>query len=95
MLQDEEYADHVEISVLLKDLLRNVSSVQDVQKTEVEALAYFQQSASCTHIVGQGYNYILESIHNRKSFVYCLLKALEGFEDGAMMTPNELHFLLG
>lgn len=58
------------------------------------AISYFKKVQSCTHIVGTTYNYVLESIHNRKALIYCLTESFKGFDDQSEISPNEIyHFI--
>jgi hypothetical protein len=85
--------DVTDLTFFLRDLKRQIDQFKPDDNIEF-GLNYFKQVQSCTHVVGTGYSYVLESLHNRKSLIYCLLESLKGFEEQPEITPNELFHLI-
>lgn len=82
-----------EIAVFSKDLLRQVEQQRPEDAIEF-AISYFKQLQTCSHVMSTNYTYACETIHNRKSLVYCLMDSFKGFDSFSEITVTELHFLV-
>eukprot|EP01039_Chlorochromonas_danica_P000092 gene91-99_t len=81
----------------MENVLRDLHAQCGQKKVEEGidfSIAYLKQMESCQHVIGVNYRYVLESVHNRKSFVYNLLHALEGFEADMEVTSSEIHLII-
>lgn len=58
------------------------------------AVNYLRMVQSCYHVVGTGFSYVLESNHNRKSLVFCLLDAFKEFSANHDTTCNDFFYLI-
>lgn len=86
-------AESSEISFFLKDLTAHISSNKSEDPVSC-AKTYFQQVSSGSHVIGTDYSYVIESNHNRKSLVYCLIKAFKNFPDNTELTAVEFFLLI-
>lgn len=78
-------------------ILRDLHAQTQAKKTEEGidfSITYLKHLESCYHVVGTNYLYILESVHNRKSFIFCLSNALKGFPEDTELTSNELFLVI-
>lgn len=75
------------------DLLRSLEPVR-VEDHLNTAISYFKSTSLCTHIIGSNLPYIQDSIHNRKSFVYCLHQAIQGYDENYEVSAAEFHAIL-
>lgn len=82
-----------EVSFFLKDLTAHISSTK-AEDPVACAKNYFQQVSSGSHVIGTDYCYVIESNHNRKSLVYCLIKAFKNFPDNTELTAIEFYLLI-
>eukprot|EP01038_Epipyxis_sp_PR26KG_P014461 gene14461-19409_t len=55
---------------------------------------YFQQVKSCLHVIGTDFRYVIESNHNRRSFVYCLIEAFLGFSENDELTAYDYYCIV-
>ena len=55
---------------------------------------YFEQVRSTQHVVGMPYGYIVESNHNRRSFVLCLMESFKGMPDTLELTSADFFSLV-
>ena len=81
------------MSFFLKDLTAHVASNKNEDPVSC-AKNYFQQVSSGSHVIGTDYTYVIESSHNRKSLIYCLIKAFKNFPDNTELTAVEFYLLI-
>lgn len=86
-------ADDSDASFFLVDLMRSIENVRADDQVNA-AIAYFKSAALCTHIIGSNLAYIQDSLHNRKSFVFCLHQAIQGYDESYQVAPSEFHAIL-
>lgn len=58
------------------------------------AISYFKGAGQCTHIIGGNLAYILDSMHNRKSFVFCLHQAIQGYGEKHEIVAGEFYAIV-
>eukprot|EP01031_Cornospumella_fuschlensis_P040068 gene40068-48826_t len=92
-LQDDEYLAAKEVDSVLKELFAQCGNKRADEAIDL-SVNHIKHLESGYHVVGANYTYILETVHNRKSFIYCLLRALKGFDDDYEVTTNELHIII-
>jgi hypothetical protein len=90
---EEQYLILTETNIILNDLYSQCSSKKPEEGVDF-CVAYLKQVETCYHIVGCSFSYILESVHNRKSFLFCLLNSLKGFNANYEMSSSELYLLI-
>ncbi|RYH13682.1 hypothetical protein EON65_35045 [archaeon] len=82
-----------EVDAILKELYAQCSSKRVDEGIDI-CISHIKHLESGYHVVGANYTYILETVHNRKSFIYCFLSAIKGFDDGYEVTTNELYIII-
>lgn len=82
-----------EADIILRDLNAQVGGRKGDEALDF-SIAYLKHMESCYHVVGANYSYILESVHNRKAFVFCLTNALQGFDARHEVTSSELYLII-
>lgn len=83
------------MNFFLKDLRRQLDQFKPDDSLDF-TIHYFKQVQSCYHIIGTGYSYILESIHNRKALIFCLMESFKSLNNqpSSEITPNEIYYLI-
>ncbi len=87
------FVDESENIFFLLDLIRTIEPIR-VEDQLQAAISYFKNAGQCTHVIGCNLSYIVESIHNRKSFVYCLHQAIQGYDEKHEVAASEFHAIV-
>lgn len=87
------FTDYSELVLFSRDLKRQLEQYKPEDPSDY-AVSYLKMVHSCNHVIGTGFSYVLESNHNRKSFVFCLLDAFKEFNPKHETTSNDFFYLI-
>jgi len=89
-----KYLESVEIEYFLRLLLKEVIANNPEDPLGFASL-FFRKIRTCQYVLSKDVNFIRESIHNRGSFIVCVMEAFSGFPEGTEMSLFEFSSFLG